>query len=107
MDQNHPTDDNLSQHLVDPKVQTRSFHNPLAGGGGFGALQPGTHRLLIIENPGLSDHNINPINKNPHITTTSVNQRYLEQRDRNHATKVSRIVKEAMSEHDAGRSSLR
>jgi hypothetical protein len=41
----------------------------------------------------------------PHTTTTSVNQKYLEQRERNQANKVSRIVKEAMSEHDAGRMS--
>ena len=38
-------------------------------------------------------------------TSSSVNQRYLEQRDRNQVTKVRRIVKEAISEHGAGRSS--
>jgi hypothetical protein len=55
-----------------------------------------------MENPGLSDNNI-AHNKNPNTTTTSVNQRYLDKRDKNQANKVSRIVKEAMSEHDVGR----
>jgi hypothetical protein len=59
-----------------------------------------------MENPGLSDNNI-AHNKNPNNTTTSVNQRYLDKRDKNQATKVSRIVKEAMSEHDVCRSSQR
>ena len=57
-----------------------------------------------MENPGRSDNSINH-NMFPHTTTTSVNQKYLEQREKNQANKVSRIVKEAMSEHDAGRMS--